>query len=72
MTEDVRASVLTQDMIQNSQINDLYAVATRVPSLVLGEEMQPWKLIAFALVILGLCINLFGARLYVGLVGARQ
>jgi O-acetylserine/cysteine efflux transporter len=41
-------------------------------SLVLGEELQPWKLIAFALVILGLCINLFGARLYLGLVGARQ
>jgi O-acetylserine/cysteine efflux transporter len=41
-------------------------------SLVLGEEMQPWKLIAFALVILGLCINLFGARLVVCLVGARQ
>jgi O-acetylserine/cysteine efflux transporter len=41
-------------------------------SLVLGEELQPWKLVAFALVILGLCINLFGARLYVGLVGARQ
>ena len=41
-------------------------------SLVLGEELQPWKLVAFALVILGLCINLFGARLYLGLVGARQ
>ncbi len=41
-------------------------------SVVLGEELQPWKLLAFALVILGLCINLFGARLAVGFAGARQ
>lgn len=41
-------------------------------SLVLGEALQPWKLLAFALVILGLGINLFGARLSAGLARARQ
>lgn len=38
----------------------------------LGEELQPWKVMAFCLVILGLCVNLFGARVYVGLKGAGQ
>lgn len=42
----------------------VFGIASSV--LVLGEELQPWKLAASALVILGLCVNLFGARLYVG------
>lgn len=40
--------------------------------VVLGEELQAWKVMAFFLVILGLCVNLFGARLLVGLKGAGQ
>jgi len=33
--------------------------------------LQPWKVAAFVLVIVGLCVNQFGARLYAGVVGAR-
>ena len=40
--------------------------------VVLGEELQPWKVMAFVLVILGLCVNLFGAKLFVSLKGAGQ
>jgi drug/metabolite transporter (DMT)-like permease len=29
--------------------------------LVLHEEVQPWKIAAFMVIILGLCINLSGA-----------
>lgn len=39
---------------------------------VLHEALQPWKIAAFAVVILGLCVNLFGARLFVSLRGVRQ
>jgi O-acetylserine/cysteine efflux transporter len=55
----------------------LYPVGTVVPftllvpivgvlssALVLGEPFQPWKLTSGLLVISGLCINLFGARLF--------
>lgn len=39
--------------------------------MVLQEDLQPWKVAAFLLVILGLCVNQFGARLYAGMKGAQ-
>ena len=33
-------------------------------TVLLGEPLQVWKLIASSLVIAGLCLNLFGARLF--------
>jgi len=41
-------------------------------AIVLGEAIQPWKLAAFALVITGLCVNLFAARLFPGAAGVRR
>lgn len=38
---------------------------------VLGEELQAWKICAFAVVILGLAVNLFGARVHAGLAKVR-
>jgi len=40
--------------------------------VVLQEELQAWKVAAFILVIAGLCVNQFGARLHAGMVRARQ
>lgn len=39
--------------------------------MVLQEDLQTWKVMAFLLVILGLCVNQFGARLYAGMKGAQ-
>lgn len=39
--------------------------------VVLQEDLQIWKVAAFVLVILGLCVNQFGTRLYAGISGAR-
>jgi len=39
--------------------------------MVLQEDLQIWKVAAFVLVILDLCVNQFGTRLYAGIRGAR-
>lgn len=39
--------------------------------MVLREDLQTWKVAAFLLVILGLCVNQFGARLYAGMKGVQ-
>ncbi|MDO5102014.1 MAG: EamA family transporter [Lautropia sp.] len=38
-------------------------VAMTASALILDESMQGWKLIGAALVMIGLCINMFGPRL---------
>ncbi|MEH6438319.1 EamA family transporter [Massilia sp. DD77] len=47
----------------------VFGMASSVVAL--GEELQPWKLAAFVLVILGLGVNLFGAKLLLRLQGVR-
>jgi O-acetylserine/cysteine efflux transporter len=53
-----------------TQLVPVFGMASSVA--VLHEALQPWKIAAFAVVILGPCVNLFGARVFVSLRGVRQ